>query len=122
MTSAYTAAGAAIILIIVAVAQGGLAVQFAPIGWMAVLVLAVVCTVLAFMAFLRGLAQIGPVRTAIVSTIEPFWTALLGSVVLGQSIGPRTLAGGVMIAAAVIVLQLGPRRAVEGTVIPQEGA
>jgi drug/metabolite transporter (DMT)-like permease len=112
VTSTYASAGAAIILIVVAVAQGGLAVQFAPIGWMAVLALAIVCTVLAFMAFLRGLSEIGPVRTAIVSTIEPFWTALLGSVVLGQSIGPRTLAGGVMIATAVIVLQLGPRASV----------
>ena len=76
------------------------------------LILAVVSTVLAFLAFLRGLAEIGPVRTAIVSTIEPFWTALLGSVVLGQQIGTRTLAGGLLIAAAVILLQLGHRATV----------
>jgi drug/metabolite transporter (DMT)-like permease len=108
VTSAYTAAGAGIILIAAAFAQGGLAVRFAPVGWFAVLMLAVVCTVLAFLAFLRGLAEIGPVRTAIVSTVEPFWTALLGSVVLAQSLGPRTLGGGILIAAAVIVLQLQP--------------
>jgi drug/metabolite transporter (DMT)-like permease len=113
VTSAYVAAGAAIILIVVAVAQGGLALRFAPVGWAAVLTLAVLCTVLAFLAFLRGLAEIGPVRTAIVSTVEPFWTALLGSVVLGQSLGPRTLAGGMLIAAAVVVLQLGQRASVE---------
>jgi drug/metabolite transporter (DMT)-like permease len=65
--------------------------------------------VLAFLAFLRGLAEIGPVRTAIVSTVEPFWTALLGSIVLGQQIGPRTLGGGLLIAAAVVLLQLGHR-------------
>jgi drug/metabolite transporter (DMT)-like permease len=111
VTSAYASAGAGAILVVVALAQGGLALRFAPIGWAAVLVLAVVSTVLAFIAFLRGLAEIGPVRTAIVSTIEPFWSALLGSVVLGQQIGPRTLAGGTLIAAAVIVLQLGPRPA-----------
>jgi drug/metabolite transporter (DMT)-like permease len=108
VTSTYASAGAGAILIIVALAQGGLALAFAPIGWAAVLVLAVLCTVLAFLAFLRGLAEIGPVRTAIVSTIEPFWAALLGTVVLGQAIGPRTLAGGMLIAAAVIVLQLRP--------------
>jgi drug/metabolite transporter (DMT)-like permease len=113
VTSAYTAAGAAIILIVVALSQGGLALRFAPLGWFAVLMLAVVCTVLAFLAFLRGLAEIGPVRTAIVSTVEPFWTALLGSVVLGQALGPRTLAGGMLIAAAVIVLQLRQGAAVE---------
>jgi drug/metabolite transporter (DMT)-like permease len=109
VTSTYASAGAGIILIIVALAQGGLAVHLSPIAWAAVMVLAVVSTVLAFLAFLRGLAEIGPVRTAIVSTIEPFWTAVLGSAVLGQSIGPRTLAGGTLIASAVIVLQFGQR-------------
>jgi drug/metabolite transporter (DMT)-like permease len=109
VTSTYASAGAGIILIVVALAQGGLALRLAPIGWAAVVVLAVLCTVLAFLAFLRGLAEIGPVRTAIVSTIEPFWAALLGSVVLGQPIGPRTLAGGTLIASAVIVLQFGQR-------------
>jgi drug/metabolite transporter (DMT)-like permease len=112
VTSAYASAGAAIILIGVALAQGGLVVRFAPIGWLAVLILAVVCTVLAFLAFLRGLAEIGPVRTAIVSTIEPFWTALLGSVVLGQAIGPRALGGGLLIASAVVLLQIGNRHPV----------
>jgi drug/metabolite transporter (DMT)-like permease len=112
VTSTYATAGAAVVLIAVALAQGGLAVRFAPIGWMAVLVLSVLSTVLAFLAFLKGLAEIGPVRTAIVSTIEPFWTALLGSIVLGQQLGPRTLAGGLLIATAVILLQLGQRPAV----------
>jgi drug/metabolite transporter (DMT)-like permease len=106
VTSVYATTGAAAVLIVVALAQGGLAARFAPTGWTAIVILAVLCTVLAFLAFLRGLAEIGPVRTAIVSTIEPFWTALLGSVVLGQRIGPRTLAGGMLIAAAVVVLQL----------------
>jgi drug/metabolite transporter (DMT)-like permease len=111
VTSAYATIGAGVVLVAVAFTQGGLAVRFAPIGWMAVLILAIVCTVLAFLAFLRGLAEIGPVRTAIVSTIEPFWTALLGSVVLGQQLGPRTLGGGLLIASAVILLQLGARPA-----------
>ena len=113
VTSVYASTGAAVVLVVVAVAGGGLAVRFAPTGWVVVLLLAVLCTVLAFLAFLRGLAEIGPVRTAIVSTIEPFWTALLGSVVLGQPIGPRTLAGGVLIAAAVVLLQMGHRGSVE---------
>lgn len=109
LTSTYASAGAGLILAVAATAQGGLAFHFASIAWMSIALLAVVCTVLAFIAFLRGLATIGPVRTAIVSTIEPFWAALLGSVVLGQVIGPRTLAGGVCIAAAVVLLQIGQR-------------
>jgi drug/metabolite transporter (DMT)-like permease len=107
VTSVFATGGAAVVLVVAAFTQGGLAVRFAPIAWLMIFLLAVVCTVLAFIAFLRGLAAIGPVRTAIVSTVEPFWAALLGTVVLGQHLGPRTLIGGVCIAAAVVLLQLG---------------
>lgn len=106
VTSTYASGGAAVVLFTAALFQGGLRVDLEPIAWLSIVLLAVVCTVLAFISFLRGLAVIGPVRTAIVSTVEPFWTALLGSVVLGQVLGPRTLAGGMLIATAVIVLQL----------------
>jgi drug/metabolite transporter (DMT)-like permease len=112
VTAAYASGGAAIILTTMAVLDGGLAVRFAPSGWIAIALLAVVCTVFAFLAFLRGLALMGPVRTAIVSTVEPFWAALLASVVLRQHLGPRTLAGGLLIALAVVLLQLVPRATV----------
>jgi drug/metabolite transporter (DMT)-like permease len=110
VTSVYASAGAAAILVVVAFAQGGLGMRFTPLAWGAIATMAVVSTVLAFIAFLRGLAVIGPVRTAIVSTVEPFWTALLGGLVLRQALGPRTLLGGVCIAAAVVLLQLGHGR------------
>ncbi len=110
VTSVYASGGAAVILVAVALVQGGLGVRFTPLAWGAIGTMAVVSTVLAFIAFLRGLAEIGPVRTAIMSTIEPFWTALLGALVLRQALGPRTFAGGVCIAAAVVLLQLGQGR------------
>lgn len=59
----------------------------------------------AFLGFLAGLSQLGSLRTAITSTIEPFWTTLVGALVLGQSIGSATLVGGVAIMAAVLLLQ-----------------
>jgi drug/metabolite transporter (DMT)-like permease len=106
VTSAFAAGGAAIVLVIASLPDGGPRFDLEPMAWTPILTLAVLCTVIAFIVFLRGLAIIGPVRTAIISTVEPFWAALLGSVVLGQQLGPRTFAGGVLIAAAVIVLQL----------------
>ncbi len=106
VTSTYAAGGAAVVLLAASALQGGVRIAMAPLSWAAIAALAVLCTVIAFIVFLRGLAVIGPVRTGIISTVEPFWTALLGSVVLGQQLGPRTFAGGVLIAAAVVVLQL----------------
>lgn len=79
-------------------------------SWLAIATLALVCTVLAFIAFLSGLARLGPVRSAIVSTVEPFFTALLGAVALGQPAGPGTFAGGVLIALAVLLLRRPTRR------------
>ncbi len=73
--------------------------------------LALIPTTLAFTTFLAGLAALGPVRTSIVSTVEPFWTALLAGLVLGQDVGPRTWIGGAMIAAAMVVLQRKPKPA-----------
>ncbi len=59
----------------------------------------------AFLGFLSGLSRLGAVRTAITSTIEPFWTTLIGVLVLGQPIGGGTLVGGAAIMAAVLLLQ-----------------
>ena len=74
--------------------------------------MALVCTVIAFMCFLRGLETLGAVRTAIVSTVEPFWGALLASLVLAQPLTVRTLAGGALVAAAVIILNLPSRETI----------
>ena len=104
-TAAFTAGGAAIVLVIAGVGTGVLSTSLNSTAWIAIGALAIVSTSLAFVAFLRGLEQLGPVRTAIVSTIEPFWTAVLALLVLSQPLGLGTLLGGAMIAAAVILLQ-----------------
>ena len=74
-------------------------------AWVAIAALTIFSTVLPSLFFLMGLMRLGPVRTAIVSTVEPFLTAIIGAVVLGQSLTVRTLIGGAMIAAAVVLLQ-----------------
>ncbi|MGA1359781.1 MAG: hypothetical protein ACO32Z_01190, partial [Gemmatimonadaceae bacterium] len=48
---------------------------------------------------------LGAVRTAILSTVEPFWNAILAAVVLGQRITPMTIAGGTVIMGAIVLLQ-----------------
>ncbi|MEO8561939.1 MAG: DMT family transporter [bacterium] len=104
VTSTYACAGAAIIFTVAAVGRGGPVFTLAPIAWAMIGLLAVVSTAIAFVAFLRGLAVIGPVRTAIVSTVEPFWASLFASVALGQALSPQALGGGALIAAAVVIL------------------
>ena len=86
--------------------------MLAPAAWAAVGTLAVVSTAVAFVVFLRGLRTLGAVRTAIVSTVEPFWTTLLAAATLGQPLRASTVAGGALIACAVLLLQRRPRPSV----------
>ena len=73
--------------------------------WSEILVLALVSTVIAFLTLIKGLAVLGPVRTAIVATVEPFFTATLGILVLGNPLSTTTLLGGILIAGAVLLIQ-----------------
>jgi drug/metabolite transporter (DMT)-like permease len=73
--------------------------------WSEIFVLALVSTVIAFLTLIKGLAVLGPVRTAIVATVEPFFTATLGILVLRNQLSAATLIGGILIAAAVLLIQ-----------------
>jgi probable blue pigment (indigoidine) exporter len=75
------------------------------IAWTSIAALALFSTVVPGVLFLMGLMRLGPVRTAIVATVEPFLTTLLGAVVLRQAVAANTVLGGAMIVAAVVVLQ-----------------
>ena len=106
--SAYVIAGAGAAFMIAAAWMGTLHVSLPAESWGVIAALALACTVMPFIAFLNGLARLGAVRTAIISTFEPFFTTVLGAIVLGQRAGPGTVAGGVLIAAAVLLLQREP--------------
>lgn len=106
IAAVYSALGAGVILLLLDYFTNRATVTLSGHAWLAILCLAFWSTAVAFTAFLRGLKVLGPVRTAIVSTVEPFWTALLGAVVLRQRLTMATLGGGVLIAAAVVLLQL----------------
>lgn len=101
----HVAVGAAIGFAVMTVAGGYHPLPTTARAWEATVVIAMACTAAAFWLVLRGLELIGPVRTAIVATIEPFYTAVLGALVLGDALSPRTLVGGTLIAIAVVVIQ-----------------
>jgi len=105
-TAMYMTAGAAVFLGVAGLSQGDLALTYAPVAWWSIIALALLCTATAFLLFLQGLDVLGPVRTAIVSTVEPFFTAVLAASFLSQPMTTSTFIGGVLIAAAVILLQL----------------
>jgi drug/metabolite transporter (DMT)-like permease len=74
------------------------------LGWAAVLGLALVSTVLGTITFFAGLQRVGPTAASTLSTFEPVVTVVLAALVLGETIAPVQLAGGVLILAAVVTL------------------
>jgi drug/metabolite transporter (DMT)-like permease len=103
--SAYTKIGSALAFLVMAVSQQSFTYSMSPSTWGVILALTIFSTVLPSVFFLMGLVRLGPVRTAIVSTVEPFLTALLGVLVLSQALTLPTLLGGLLIVAAVVLLQ-----------------
>ncbi len=73
-------------------------------GWLAVVAIAIICTVLAILFFFEGLERVGAVRASVMSTVEPVFTVLLAAVVLDEVITPMRVLGGALIVGAVILL------------------
>ncbi|HRQ77257.1 MAG TPA: DMT family transporter [Gemmatimonadaceae bacterium] len=103
--SAYGKIGSALAFLVLAVSDGSFTYQMSAATWGVIAALTIFSTVLPGVFFLMGLVRLGPVRTAIVSTVEPFLTALLGVVVLSQALTLPTILGGALIVAAVVLLQ-----------------
>lgn len=73
-------------------------------GWIAILGVVVVSTILPVATFLGGLERIGPTNAAMLSTLEPVVTVLLAAVLLSEAITPLTVFGGALILTAVLLL------------------
>jgi drug/metabolite transporter (DMT)-like permease len=101
----YLVAGVLVSFVLSAALTGNLQFPETPSIWALLLALSIVGTVLAFVALISGLRTLGPVRTSIIATIEPFFTAMLGVLILSEPFTGATLAGGALIACAVLMLQ-----------------
>jgi drug/metabolite transporter (DMT)-like permease len=73
-------------------------------SWMAAAFLGLGGTTIAFLLFLKGLAQIGASRTSIFINLVPVFGVLFSSLLLGESLGGATLLGGAFVIAGVRLL------------------
>src|SRR5215469_12016609 len=103
-------ASSTIVMIAAATSYSGMLIIHGPAlpqsmpGWAAVVAIALVSTVLAFVTFFAGLKLVGPITASTLSTLEPVVTVGLAAVVLGETMGPLQLCGGVLILLAAITL------------------
>jgi drug/metabolite transporter (DMT)-like permease len=75
-------------------------------GWAWLVCLAVVSTVVAISCFFAGLTRVGPTTASILATVEPLVTVASALAAFGERLGGLQLAGGGLVLAAVLVLQV----------------
>jgi drug/metabolite transporter (DMT)-like permease len=103
--SAVIITSAALVYLLWGGLAGQLRFDFAIMGWVWALAIALVSTSLAITAFFVGLPETGPSRAAIISTLEPAVTVMTAALVLGEHISLEQLLGGALILMSVLVLQ-----------------
>lgn len=73
--------------------------------WIALLVIAVVGSLLPFGLFVRGLAYLSPTQATVVSTTEPVIAAVVAYLVLGETMAPLQYVGALLVLVAVVLVQ-----------------
>ncbi|CAI9419712.1 DMT family transporter [Nocardioides sp. T2.26MG-1] len=84
--------------------------------WLSVLYMAVFPAALALLGQTWAQAHLSATRTAIVMSMEPVFAAFFAVLLGGESVTMRMLVGGLMVLAAMLTVELAPRRKLEGEV------
>ncbi len=84
--------------------------------WLSVVYMALVAGALAMAGQTWAQAHLPPTRSAIIMSMEPVFAALFAVLLGGESATARMVVGGAMVLAAMLVVELVPRRRVEAEV------
>ncbi len=74
--------------------------------WSGILYVSIFGTVLPFGLFFMGVNHIRSTRASITATLEPISAGLFAYLLLGESLAPLQIAGGIMVVAAIVLLQI----------------
>ena len=84
--------------------------------WVSVIYMAVVAGGLALLAQTWAQAHLPPTRSALIMSMEPVFASFFAVWLGGEDLTSRLLLGGSMVLAAMLVVELAPRRVIEGEV------
>lgn len=73
-------------------------------GWLAIVGLAVIATVLAYVLFIASLGRLPASDVSTLMTIEPVFTVIVGALVLGEVVGWVQVVGGLLILSSVVLV------------------
>ena len=93
---------------------GGLAMPPDAGVWGAIALTSLAATALAFVVQTWAQAHMAPTRAAVLMTMEPVFSGVFAVGVAGEAFGLRAAAGAVLVLAAMVLTEVGPRHGAEG--------
>ncbi len=97
-------------------APGGIELPSSGVDWVRVLYMALFAGALAMAGQTWAQAHLSPTRCAIIMSMEPVFAALFAVLAGGEDVTARLLYGGALVLAAMLIVELVPRRKIEGEV------
>ena len=104
------------VICLVASAPHGIVLPDNNRDWASVVYMAVFPAALALLGQTWAQAHLSATRTAIVMSMEPVFAALFAVLLGGESLAARMVLGGVLVLAAMLIVEIGPRRKIEAEV------
>jgi drug/metabolite transporter (DMT)-like permease len=104
------------VVCLVATAPDGVVLPDRTEDWLAILYMALIPGAGALAAQTWAQSQISPTRTAIIMTTEPVFAAFFAVLLGGEALTANMLLGGALVVASMLVVEVGPRRKIEGEV------
>jgi drug/metabolite transporter (DMT)-like permease len=106
VTTTYVCASAAVVFALSGLATDSLNWTLPLDGWLAIIGIALLATIVGIVGFFAGMSRIGAINASIISTLEPVITVLLSVALLHEKITPLQVGGGVLILGSILFLQL----------------
>jgi drug/metabolite transporter (DMT)-like permease len=97
-------------------APNGIGLPDTGIDWLRVVYMALFAGALAMAGQTWAQAHLSPTRSAIIMSMEPVFAAFFAVLLGGESVTLRMVVGGSMVLAAMLVVELVPRRRIEAEV------
>lgn len=104
------------VICLVATAPDGVVLPATGGDWLSVVYMALVAGALALVGQTWAQSHLSPTRSAIVMSMEPVFAAFFAVLLGGELVTGRMVLGGLLVLGAMLVVEVGPRRKVEGEV------
>jgi drug/metabolite transporter (DMT)-like permease len=104
------------VICLVAAAPDGIVLPDRTGDWLSIVYMALVAGAAALLGQTWAQAHLPPTRTAIIMSMEPVFAALFAVLLGGESATSRMLFGGALVLAAMLIVELVPRRRIEAEV------